>query len=133
MFGIKQQYFILAFGVCFFALGLAARFGLWKKWYWSSLSTIYGYTLLGMVFIIYSYNELAVSRLGSYYIIYQGLILFLVIIGIWWSVNPPNFIKPAWVRWVERYPETIYDAIVNAVKADENWKSHMKSFETLDS
>jgi len=86
-----------------------------------------------MVFIIYSYNELAVSRLGSYYIIYQGLILFLIIIGIWWSVNPPNFIKPAWVRWVERYPETIYDAIVNAVKADENWKSHMKSFETLDS
>ena len=51
MFGIKQQYFILAFGVCFFALGLAARFGLWKKWYWSSRGTIYGYIPLGMVFI----------------------------------------------------------------------------------
>ena len=142
MFSVNQQLLIQALGACFVAVGLAARLGLWKNWYWHSRGLIYSYVPLGLVFILYSFNDLAAERLGSSYVyqwlsyyvlLYQGLIVLLIIVGIWWSGRPPGFVKPTWVRWVEGYPKKVYKALARAVEeGEEDWESHVASQEALE-
>lgn len=132
MFGLDAQLLLRLFGITFIALGLAARLGVWKNWYWRSRGTVYGYIPLGLLFIVYSFNALAVARLGSYYILYQGLFVLLIVWGLWWTVHPPIFIKPIWVRWVEAYPKEVFDTIVKAVEQGEKWEAHVVSPEKLE-
>ena len=73
---------------------------------------------LGAIFILYSFNSLAKSRLGTAFWIYQLGYAMLIAVGIWWVVRTPEFIKPHWVRWVEAYPEQTYQAMQQAVQED---------------
>nr|MBC7243816.1 hypothetical protein [Chloroflexota bacterium] len=132
MLGIDPQFLLRFFGVVFTALGVAARLGLWKNWYWRSRGTAYGYIPLGLLFLVYSFHSTVEARLGSYYILYQGLFVLLILCGLWWTVQPPSFIKPAWVRWVEAYPKEIYDAMMKAVEQGEKWEPHVASPEKLE-
>jgi drug/metabolite transporter superfamily protein YnfA len=132
MFGINQQLLMQAFGACFIIAGLAARLGLWKKWYWRTRGAIYGYIPLGLLFILYAFSTLAEERLGSTYVAYQGVGVLLIVLGLWWSVRPPALVKPSWVRWVEEYPESVREAMVRAVEEGEEWESHVESREAVD-
>ncbi|MGC8787649.1 MAG: hypothetical protein ACP5Q1_09530 [Anaerolineae bacterium] len=132
MFGLDTQFIIRIFGVTFAALGLAARLGLWKNWYWRSRGTVYGYIPLGLLFVLYSFNALAVARLGSYYVLYQGLFALLIACGLWWTVQPPAFIKPAWVRWIEAYPKDVYQMIEKAVESGADWEANVATPEKLE-
>jgi len=132
MLGIDQQFLMRIFGLTFISLGLSARLGLWKKWYWRSRGTVYSYIPLGLLFLLYSFNALAKARLGSYYVLYQSLFVLLIACGVWWSVRPPAFVKPAWVRWVEVYPQNVYEAIRKAVEQGENWEPNVVSPDKLE-
>jgi len=128
---INPQFLISLFGIVFAAIGVAARLGRWKNWYWQTRGSVYGYVPLGLLFLLYAYKEEAVARLGPYYILYQGLLGILVAVGLWWSLRPPEFVKPAWVRWVEEYPKNVQEAMRKAAEAGDEWEPHMASPEEL--
>jgi hypothetical protein len=121
-----------AFGVIFLGLGLAARLGMWKKWYWGSRGAAYGYLPMGLVFVVYSFNDRAAQLLGSRYVLFQAGLVLLGLCALWWTVRPPAFVKPAWVRWVEAYPPNLLDAMAKAVKRGEEWEPHMSNPESID-
>lgn len=132
MFPLDARLLLQAFGFVFLGIGLAARFGLWRNWYWRSRGTVYGYVPLGLLFLVYSYEELARERLGTLYPVFQVAIGLLILLGVWWSLRPPAFVKPAWVRWVERYPRPVIQAMARAAEEDKDWEQHVSSPEALD-
>jgi len=132
MFGIDHQFLMQAFGVCFTIAGVAARLGVWKKWYWVSRGAVYGYAPLGLLFILYSVDAVAQEQLGSYLIVYQGAGVLLIMLGLWWSLRPPAFAKPAWIRWIEEHPEKVREAMARAAKEGKEWESHVTSRESVD-
>jgi hypothetical protein len=123
---------MILFGVVFTAIGVAARLGQWKTWYWRTRGSVYGYVPLGLLFILYAFNEQALQRVGRYYVLYQGLMVLLIGIGLWWSLRPPEFVKPTWVRWVEAYPQSVHQAMQNAVEDGQEWEPLVASREDLE-
>ena len=128
----SRTFLTQAFGVIFLGLGLAARAGLWKKWYWGSKGAVYGYLPMGLVFVLYALDSQAVARMGPYHIAYQALMVLLGLCALWWTLRPPAFVKPTWVRWVEAYPQNLYDAMAKAVKRGDAWEAHVTSAESID-
>ncbi len=126
------QTLMILFGVVFMAIGVAARLGQWKTWYWRTRGSVYGYMPLGLLFILYAFNERGLERLGRYYVLYQGLMVLFIAVGVWWSLRPPEFVKPTWVRWVEAYPKNVYQAMQKAVEDGQEWEPHMASREDLE-
>lgn len=132
MLGIDPAKLISLFGLTFASVGLAARLGLWTDWYWRTRGSVYSYVPLGLLFMLYAVNDQAPQRLGQYYIVYQALLALLMVVGAWWSLRPPDWIKPTWVRWVEEYPDTTREAMQKAVEDGEDWQPHMASRESLE-
>ncbi len=132
MFPIDPRLLLQAFGLIFVGLGAAARLGLWKQWYWKSRGTVFGYIPLGALFLVYSFNSLAVDRLGSRYFLFQALIGLLIVLGLWWSLRPPALVKPVWVRWLERHPKNVIQAMARAAEEDKDWEQHVVSQEAID-
>jgi hypothetical protein len=132
MFPLDTKLLLQAFGVVFFGIGMAARLGLWKRWYWKTRGTVYGYVPLGLLFLLYSFEALAAERLGSRYVFFQGAVGLLIVLGLWWSLRPPAFVRPAWVRWVERHPRAVIQAMSTAAEEDEGWEQHVTSREAVD-
>jgi len=132
IFNFDPTLLLQAFGFIFLSLGVAARLGLWKKWYWRTKGAVYGYIPLGLLFLVYSFNDLAKERLGPYLWVYQVSIGILIILGVWLSFRPPEFVKPAWVRWVEAQPTQVLKAMEQDALDDPNWERHIISPEAVD-
>lgn len=132
MFEVNQQFLMWMFGAAFIAAGVAGRLSLWKKWYWTTRGAVYGYIPLGLLFIVYSFNPQAEERLGAYFVLYQAAVVLLILLGVWWSLRPPAFVKPTWVHWIEQHPEAVLEAMADAVKGGEEWESHVTSPEAVD-
>lgn len=126
-FNFDTQLMLQAFGVIFIGLGVVVRLGTWKKWYWRSRTTIYSYIPLGLIFIMVSFNDLAKERLGANFWIYQACYAIPVLLGIWWVARTPAFVKPDWVKWIEAYPQKIYQAMQEDALADPEWERHVTS------
>jgi hypothetical protein len=127
----NKQVLTWAFGAVFVAMGVAARLGLWKSWYWRTRSSVYGYAPLGLAFFVYAFRDRAVQELGRNFLWYQGLLVLLLLLGLWWSVRPPAFVKPAWILWVERYPKKVYEAMASAAIDGEAWQPKVASPEAV--
>ena len=132
MFGISQQLLMWMFGAAFIAAGLAARLGRWKNWYWTTRGAVYGYTPLGLLFIVYSFNGEAQTWPSPYSQLYQVAVVLLIAVGVWWSLRPPAVVKPAWVRWVEVHPQSVWEAMAGAVKDGGEWEFHVASPEAVN-
>jgi len=131
-FNFDKQLLIQAFGVIFIALGIASRLGYWKKWYWHPRGSSYGYIPYGCIFVFYSYNDKLLDLFSpNQWIVYIIYILFFVI-GLWFSISPPKFMKPAWIRWVEKYPSNIIDGMRNEAKGNTAWEVHIKNEAAVD-
>ena len=132
MFKLDPSLLLQAFGITFFAIGMAARLGLWKKWYWRTKGSMYGYMPLGLMFLLYSFYEPVRERLGASFWMYQSIFGILILVGAWWSFRPPWFIKPAWVRWVEAYPRDVRQAMEQAAADNADWDRHVTSPEAIE-
>jgi hypothetical protein len=108
------------------------RLGYWKGWYWRTRGGVYAYLPLGVVFFLYTYQVQAQARFGSYYFLFVGGILLLALVCVWWSLRPPRFVQPAWVRWVEAYPKRVRDAMAKDVEQDTDWEKHVHTKEAVD-
>jgi hypothetical protein len=127
LFNFDTPFLLRTFGLIFIGIGIVARLGIWKKWYWRSRGMVYSYIPIGVVFFLYGLNEPARARLGTFYWFYQLGYAIPVIAALWWMVRPPSFVKPDWVRWVEAYPEKTFQAMQQAAEEDPNWESHVAS------
>ena len=123
---INDQWLIIGFGSVFFALGVTARLGLWKGWYWNSRKSAYGYIPVGLAFLTYNWRPEIEAFFGSEVAFYVIFVL-LFIVGGWWSLSPPNFVKPFWIRWIEEQPHEVQEAMHKQVKNDEEWRSRVTS------
>lgn len=132
MFDFNTQLLIQAFGLIFLGLGLAARLGYWKKWFWQLRGSIYGYIPFGCLFILYSYDEAFRKIFAPYPWVTWILYGVFFALGFWFTVSPPSFIKPPWVRWIEKYPENIIEAMRNEAKENPEWESHIKTEAMVD-
>jgi hypothetical protein len=132
MFKFDPNLLILSFGLIFTSLGIAARFGLWKKWYWQSRGSAYGYIPIGCMFILYSYYEQLKVILGSNNWLFPVFFGLLMALGIWWSLRPPSFIKPSWIRWIEKHPVNLVEAMKRAANENGDWERHVTSEDAVD-
>jgi uncharacterized membrane protein len=132
MFKFDPTLLIMAFGVIFISLGIAARLGLWKKWYWQSHGSAYGYIPIGCLFIFYSYYDTLKIILGANSWLFPVLFGLLAALGIWWSVRPPSFIKPKWVRWIEKHPSNLVEAMKRAANQSTDWECYITNEEAVD-
>lgn len=129
---IDPQLLIRLFGAAFVGLGIAARSGWWKDWYWHGRSSAYSYVPLGLLCLLYSLDEMFIARLGVQRWLVQGIYGGLIIVGFWWLARPPTWIQPTWVRWVEGCPEEAQHAMAAAVERKVEWKSHMTNREQVE-
>jgi hypothetical protein len=104
IFNFDTQLLLQAFGFIFIGIGVVARLGMWKQWYWRSKTSVYGYIPLGLIFLLVSYHDLAQERLGLNFWIYQAGYAVPILLAVWWVARTPAFVKPNWVRWIEAYP-----------------------------
>jgi len=72
------------------------------------------------------------ARLGASFWMFQSLFGVLILLGVWWSLRPPAFIKPAWVRWVETHPKDVRQAMERAATDDPTWEQHVTSQEAVE-
>ena len=119
------------FGIAFSGMGLAARLGQWKGWYWRTRGGAYSYVPLGLLFLLYAWRTELTAFFGTESVFY-GLFGLLLFLGVWWSFLPPDFVKPPWVRWVEEQPESIQEAMREQVEEGEAWRTHVESREAVE-
>jgi hypothetical protein len=129
---INQQVLTIAFGAVFVALGVAARLGVWKSWYWRTRGSVYGYAPLGLAFLVYALRDRVVQALGGNLIVFQGVLALLVLLGLWWSMRAPAFVKPAWILWVEQHPKKAYEAMASAAIGGDDWEPKVASREAVE-
>jgi hypothetical protein len=128
----NSQLLTQAFGLVFVGLGVVARLGIWKKWYWQSRGGAYAYIPLGCLFLLYSFYTPIKNYLGAYDWLFPVLFAFILGIGVWLSVRPPSFVKPVWVRWVEKHPRYIIEAMTVSAKKSNDWERFVISEESVD-
>ena len=129
---ISTQLLTQAFGLVFIGLGVVARLGIWKKWYWQSRGIAYGYIPLGCLFLLYSFYNTLNNILGSYEWLFPVFFALILGAGVWWSIRPPAFVKPVWVGWVEKHPSYIIDAMSSSAKKNNDWAQYVISEEAVD-
>jgi hypothetical protein len=120
-------------GLVFMGTGLAARLGIWRGWYWRTRGTVYSYMPVGIAFLIFSVLEIVRQRFPVYYLPYQVLGAFVFAVGVFWTLRPPAFVKPPWVRWVEVHPKRVKNAMSEAVRHEQDWTRHIESQEAVNS
>jgi len=119
------------FGLVFVGLGVAALLGIWKGWYWRSRGGAYAYIPLGVLFILFGWRSEVTEFFGTELALY-GLFGALLGVGAWWSIQPPDFIKPEWVRWIEKHPEPVREAMRDEVERGEEWREHVASEDAVN-
>ena len=128
----QVQLLMQGFGILFLALGLAARLSIWRGWFWKQQSMVYGYIPLGLLFVIFSFSDQVKAELGSNYIAFQVLAGLILVMSVWLSARPPDFMKPPWVRWVEKHSKRVVEVMIQEVKDGEDWRGKIESEETVD-
>jgi hypothetical protein len=129
---LNTQDLLRVLGIGFIGAWVFVRAGYWKSWYWRFRGGPYAYLPLGVVFILYTYDEQAKASLGSSYFLYFGAIILLALVCLWWSLRPPAFVQPTWIRWIEQYPKRVREAMANDVKQNADWEKRVESKETVD-
>lgn len=93
---------------------------------------VYGYIPLGLLFTYWSFKPVILPKIGSNLFAYQIPTVIVLIISLWFSKKPPEFVKPTWIRWIELHPKRVVEAMTEAVKSGEDWTDRVKSKQAVD-
>jgi len=130
---INQVLLLQVIGGIFIALGLAARFGLYKKWYWAGRGGAYAYLPLGLLFILFTFHDRAEASFSTpQYYGFLAVFGILAVFCVWWTLRPPKFIQPNWIRWIEKHPRRVVQAMKDEVGAGEDWETIVASEAGID-
>jgi len=124
---LDLNFVIPLMGAVFVFIGLYIRLGNMKRVYWKSPRSMTSYIPLGLVFIASAYfDEMALQPKPIYYG-YIALFGVLVLFTLWFSTSAPNFIKPKWIRWVEKQPQNIQKAMAAEAEGNTEWLANVTS------
>lgn len=125
--------YIQILGVIFIFAGIMIRLGIWKGWYWRSRGGGFAYIPMGIVLILYTYIP-EMQAIGGYlYYAYIGIFLIFIGLTVYFSLKPPAWMKPKWVKWVEKHPKSVVKAMKAAALEDElDWKGNLEDEESVD-
>jgi len=129
---IDPNFVIPLLGVAFLFFGVVIRLGSLKQVYWKSRRSIIGYIPLGVVFIAAGFYEAASKQQQAIYYAYIALFVVLVGLTIYCTARPPEFLKPAWVRWIEKHPRSVQKAMAASVEDGDDWKQNVVSEAAVD-
>ena len=119
-------------GAAFIFLGLMIRSGSMKPVYWKSRRSAYGYIPLGLVFIAAGFYERAQEQPPAVFYAYIAIFAIVIALTLYFGAKPPEFMKPNWVRWIEKHPKSIQKAMAAEVEAGEEWKNFVVSERAVD-
>ncbi len=131
---IDPNYAVSLLGFLFIIAGIIIRLGNLKQVYWKSKRSmvVVGYIPLGFLFIIAGLYESASKQGSLVFYAYIALLAVVVILTLYTVTRPPNFLKPDWVRWVEKYPKAVQKAMADDVEVNEQWKQNVASEAAVD-
>ncbi len=129
---LDVNFVIYLMGAAFVFLGLYIRLGNMKKAYWKSPRSITGYVPLGLVFLVAGYYETASQQAPYFFYAYIALFVVLVGLTIFLGARPPQFVKPRWVRWVEKYPRSVQKAMAAASEDEPDWEKNVATEAAVD-
>jgi len=130
--GLSQSSLAFLAGLGFAVMGIAARAGVWKEWYWSSRRGPLSWIPLGCLLVLASVSTGAVALPAEIFGLFQGALVRLGLVSVVGAVRTPAALRPLWVRWVEGYPSDVYRMMCRAVRADADWKPHVSSQAAVD-
>lgn len=119
-------------GAAFIFFGVYIRLGNLKQVYWKSRRSTFGYIPLGLVFIAAGFYERASKQPPSIFYPFIGLFVLLIALTVYLTARTPEFMKPPWIRWVEKYPKSIQKAMAVDVEVNDNWKQNVASEAAVD-
>ncbi len=129
---IDPNFVIPLMGAAFIFFGVYIRLGNLKQVYWKSRRSIIGYIPLGIVFIFAGFYERASRQPALIFYLYLALFVIMIGLTIYCTTRPPEFMKPTWVRWVEKYPRAVQKAMAATVEGGNDWKQNVVSEVAVD-
>ncbi len=129
---IDLNYAIPLLGILFIFAGILIRLGNLKQVYWKSSRSMVGYIPLGVLFLVAGLYDTASKQGAFVFYAYIALLVIVVALTIYLAARPPNFLKPEWIRWVEKYPKAVQKAMAADVAFDDQWKQNVASEAAVD-
>ncbi len=119
-------------GIIFIFAGVFIRLGNLKQVYWKSSRSMVGYIPLGILFLVAGLYDAASKRGSLVFYAYIALLVIVVALTIYLAARPPAFLKPEWIRWIEKYPKAIQKAMAADVEVNDKWKQNVSSEAAVD-
>ncbi|HTX79268.1 MAG TPA: hypothetical protein VMC62_06345, partial [Longilinea sp.] len=116
----------------FVLFGILIRLGNMKQVYWKSRRSMFGYIPLGLVFLLVGYYTSFSEQAAYVFYAYIAALVVLIVFTLYVSSRPPEFIKPTWIKWVEKYPNRIQKAMRIEADVDDEWKQRVTSEAAVD-
>ncbi len=129
---IDFTYVIPILGILFILAGILIRLGNLKQVYWRSSRSMVGYIPLGILFIVAGLYNTASSQGSLVFYAYIALLIIVVALTVYLAARPPNFLKPDWIRWIEKYPKAVQKAMAAEVEVNDQWKQNVASETAVD-
>lgn len=123
---MDNNWIIRGLGLFFVLLAIAIRSGHFKRIYWRSKGGIYGYLPMGLLFLWYSYFDLITALFKQMVFIYYAVFGILILLTLLLALRTPQWAKPEWIKWVEKYPAHIRKKMAEVAKDDPEWEAHAK-------
>jgi hypothetical protein len=124
--------FIPLLGAIFVLAGIYIRMGNIKQLYWKTRRSMYGYIPLGLVFILVGYYPNFAVQARYLYYGYIVVLAVMVVFTLYVSTKPPEFMKPTWVKWIEKHPKNVQKAMRRDAEVDDEWKQRVNSEADVD-
>jgi branched-subunit amino acid ABC-type transport system permease component len=129
---------IIIIGVPFLAFGMLVQLGRYKKWYLHEGDPLYNpkefaYVCIpsGLMFIFMG-TALLLPMYGMRQAVFWGLAFPLcvaVMVLLFWL---PDWIKPAWVRWLEKEHGDILLLLLRQARRTPDWEQRVATQEGLE-
>jgi len=129
---LDSNIFVPLLGAAFVLLGIYIHLGNLKQLYWKSRRSMFGYIPLGLVFILVGYYPSFANPGGYLFYGYIVVVAIMAVFTLYVTSRPPDFIKPTWIKWIEKHPKNVQKAMRLDVDVDDEWKQRVTSEAAVD-
>ena len=122
---------LLLLGSIFLFLGISVLMGGYKKWFWKKQDFVYAYIPISFLFF-FANNESIINNYFGNRVFFTSLVLVILLLILLIIKFKPEFLKPAWIRYIEEQPENIQEYIrEETIPSGIDWQKHFRSKATI--